>query len=50
MQILSPALDRFIVKMLAFLIEFKGEKMPDVIKVLMRSGEKAAGSRIVIGI
>ena len=23
--------------------------MPDVIKVLMRSGEKAAGSRIVIG-
>ena len=36
--------------MLAFWIEFKGEKMPDVIKVLMRSGEKAAGSRIVIGI
>ena len=36
--------------MLAFWIEFKGEKMPDVIKVLMRSGEKAAGSQIVIGI
>ena len=48
-QILSPALDRFTVKMLAFWIEFKGEKMPDVIKVLMRSGEKAAGSWIVLG-